>query len=87
MIQTILFANGINRRKAQVKTIDYILAAPAAIAIGSFIDGFKGENAFLNFGRKEFSMAMSLVTLRTTAEVIAEYRTIITNAINELKEG
>lgn len=86
MTQTILFANAV-KRKAQVKTIDYIIAIPAAIAVNSFINGFKSDNPFLNLGRFEVATVASIVTLEATAETVARYRTFLADVINEIKEG
>lgn len=81
---TVLFTKA-TKKQVEVKTIDYILAMPAAVAVGSFINVLKNDNAFLNFGRWEFSAAATVITLRATAEVVASYRTFIAEAINEIK--
>lgn len=86
MTHTILFANAV-RRKAPVKTIDYIIAIPAALAVNSFINGFKNSNPFLNFGRLEVATVASIVTLEATAETVARYRIFLADVINEIKEG
>lgn len=74
MTQSILL-NGIKRKN--IKPIDYILAAPAGLAIMSFIGGYKHKNPIYSFGMTEFSIVAGVCVLEVTAENISKFRNAI----------
>ena len=82
----ILMSN-LTKKKANLKVIDFVLAAPAAIAVEAFITGFHSRNKFYELGKTEFAIVAGVATWMKTAETVALYREFIISCIEEVKNG
>lgn len=84
----ILMSNLTKKKASSLKVIDYILAAPAAIAVEAFITGgFHSRNKFYELGKTEFAIVAGIATWMKTAETVALYREFIISCIEEVKNG